>query len=166
MTDLPNTSLIPLTQGQFAIVDADIFEFLNQWKWLAQRKGQRFYAMRTTQKHEGKRRNIRMHMVINHASDNRITDHINGNGLDNRRCNLRSVTLSQNQWNAGSRGGSSKYKGVSWHTRDKAWRVKIKVDGNIISLGQYKTEEEAALAYNEGAIRLHGEYAKLNVCGY
>jgi len=105
-----------------------------------------------------------MHREIMDAPAGMEVDHINGNGLDNRKCNLRLATSSQNKRNQRKqrRKTSSKYKGVYWHKRDKVWVVRIQAEGKEKYIGSYKTEQEAALAYNEAALKYHGEYAKLN----
>ena len=92
-------------------------------------------------------------------------DHIDGNGLNNQRNNLRIVTNQQNGMNQKKqrRSTTSRYKGVCWHNKNKGWMAGIKHNRKTIYLGCYETEEEAALAYNTEATRIFGEYAKLNV---
>lgn len=170
MTDLPNTRLIPLTQGQFAIVDADDYEWLMQWKWCADKKMRpsgevrTYYAIRFNRdKKTGKDTNILMHRLINNAPSKEHTDHINGNGLDNRKCNLRSVGVSQNQWNQQIRANkSSKFKGVSWNKGKKKWCAQIKCNGARYFLGLFDSEVNAAMAYDKKALALFGDYAHLN----
>lgn len=88
-------------------------------------------------------------------------DHINGNGLDNRRVNLRLATSLQNQGNSRKRrNASSYYKGVSWYKPLKKWRAQIKVDKHVIHLGYFVSEEEAAIVYQEAAIAHFGEFAR------
>ena len=90
-------------------------------------------------------------------------DHINGNGLDNRRCNIRLCEHRQNMWNQGSRKNTSSiYKGVTFFKRDGSWQAKIAPNGKTIHLGYFQTEAEAAQAYNEKAKEIFGEFAKLN----
>ena len=90
-------------------------------------------------------------------------DHANGNGLDNRRCNIRLCEHRQNMWNQGGRKNtSSKYKGVTYFKRDGNWQAKIAPNGKTVHLGYFKTEEEAAKAYNDKAVELFSEFAKLN----
>ncbi len=90
-------------------------------------------------------------------------DHINGNGLDNRRENIRLCKHQQNMWNQPSRRNtSSKYKGVTYFKRDGNWQAKIAPNGKTLQLGYFKTEVEAADAYNQKATELFGEFAKLN----
>ena len=90
-------------------------------------------------------------------------DHIDDNGpkTDNRICNLRKSTISQNMHNRGEyKSNKSGYKGVSWHKRVKKWRAQIKYNNKVMHLGYFSTPEEAYEAYKEAALRLHGEYAR------
>ena len=150
---------IPLTQGKYALIDNDMFGYLNQWKWYAHKSGFTYYAER----HEENRKTIIMHRVIMKAKKGQISDHRNCDGLDNRRKNLRFATRSQNGQNQRINiKGSSKYKGVSWHKRDQIWRAKIKLHGRFIHLGNYHNETVAACVYDQMAIKLFGEFARLN----
>lgn len=86
-------------------------------------------------------------------------DHINGVRGDNRLCNLRPATKSQNGMNRGAiRGKTSGYKGVSWHKRDKKWHAQATVDGNHHCLGYFDTAEEASVAYQSFVMPIHGEF--------
>ena len=89
-------------------------------------------------------------------------DHINMNGLDNRRVNLRVATRSQNMANSRSRGGSSQYKGVCWRKDTLKWQASIKINYKQINLGSYADEVQAALAYDRAARHYFGEFARLN----
>jgi len=88
-------------------------------------------------------------------------DHRNGNGLDNRRANLRD-SEGKNQRNVGSRGGTSLYKGVSWDKDTGKWRAQIKVDGRKIYLGLHVDELDAARAYDKASIKYHGVSGRPN----
>jgi hypothetical protein len=107
---------------------------------------------------------IIFHRWITHAPQHLQVDHKNNDTLDNRRkFNLRWCTRSENQRNQKVRNdGSSKFKGVYWYNRHKKYMAQIKVDKKDIFLGYFKTEPEAANAYNDAAIKYHGEFAKLN----
>lgn len=155
---------IPLTQGKVALVDAEDYAYLSQWKWHAMKqKNGIYYAVRNIVK-DGKQTTIRMHREIMKTPKGMDTDHTNGNGLDNRKENLRICAHSQNQKNCKKyNNNSSGYKGVCWHTRDKKWAVGIQMNGEKIYLGLYVTKEKAAIAYNEAAKKLFGEYARLNI---
>lgn len=159
-------ALIELTQGQVAIVDDEILEYLLEKKWYADWKkrsiGRVFYAV-------NKSRNaprIAMHRYVmeyyGHDIANLMVDHINGNTLDNRYVNLRVCTNQQNQQNRKMKhlGSHSKYKGVS--KKYKKWAASITISGKKIHIGMYFTEEDAARAYDKKAIELFKEYASLN----
>lgn len=154
---------ILLTQGETAIVDDEDYDRLMVHSWCIIKCSNTIYAKRGC-KVRGKSHSVLMHREIMDAPTGMEVDHINGNGLDNRKCNLRLATSSQNKRNQRKqrRKTSSKYKGVYWHKRDKVWMVRIQAEGKEKYIGSYKTEQEAALAYNEAALKYHGEYAKLN----
>ena len=154
---------IQLTQGKVAIVDDEDFEYLNQFKWCAAKLSGIFYAVRNAPK-DGKRYQQLMHRVINKTPDSKQTDHINGNGLDNRKSNLRTATTRQNKQNCASqKNTTSKHKGISWQASRNKWFVQIRIDtGKDVFLGRYSDETEAAKAYNIAAAKYFGEFAKLN----
>lgn len=153
---------IPLTQGKISIADVEDYEYLNQWKWHALRDGNTYYAIRAIPK-DGKQTSISMHREILKTPKGMYTDHINMDGLDNRRDNLRICTRSQNQMNSEKhKNNNSGFKGVCWHIGIKKWMAQIKVDKKQICLGYFENKEEAALVYNEAAKKYHGEFAKLN----
>ena len=109
-----------------------------------------------------------MHRVILGATKGDQVDHINGNKLDNRRCNLRLCSGSQNQMNRRAIGGVSKFKGVVWQKRSGAggfWRASITKDGVTKYLGSFSTDLEAAAAYNSAAQELYGAFAAVNDLG-
>lgn len=157
---------IQLTRGKAAIVDDVDFLQLNQWKWRVSSRG---YARRTITvfEHQNGKRKIReiyMHRLILNTPDGFLTDHINGDPLDNRRCNLRICTNAENQHNQLIRSTkSSRYKGVGWRERENRWMAKIRVNGQTIHLGYFATEEDAAVAYDKSAVLYFGEFAKLNL---
>lgn len=107
-----------------------------------------------------------LHRHILHVDGNKVVDHINGDRSDNRKQNLRIVTQRQNTWNAGiSKSNTTGYKGVYFDSGRKRYSAKIGVSGTYHFLGRYQTVEEAAIAYNEAALRYFGEYARINVVG-
>lgn len=152
---------ISLTQGQFAVVDDADFEQLNQFKWFAHKRTGNFYAVR---RKDGK--HVSMHRELLGITDPSILgDHKDRNTLNNQRNNLRKASRSQNNANTRSRNNSvSKYLGVSPFVKNgkSKWRANICKDKKIYHLGYFKTEEDAALAYNKKALELHGEFANLN----
>jgi hypothetical protein len=146
--------LLPLSRGEFAKVDDADFEWLSQWKWHALKQPNTFYACRTV-KDGGRKSTIWMHRAINQTPDGAKTDHINGDGLDNRRSNLRSVTHQENMINcARHKSGSSRFRGVSWHVRQNRWIAQITVDYRNIYLGVFDTEEAAHDVYTAARARL------------
>ena len=107
---------IPLTQNKFALVDDADYDWLNQFKWYARNEGQRYYACRSFRV-DGHVHHIVMHRLILglKEGDGKITDHIDGNGLNNSRSNLRICTSAENNFNQRPQAGkTSKYKGVHW----------------------------------------------------
>lgn len=107
---------------------------------------------------------VRMHRLIMGALPGQIVDHINGDGLDNRRENLRIVSRAQNNQNARCFTGASKFKGVAKHHYTHKWRAYISVGGRQVHLGFFTEELAAARAYNKAALEYFGDYAKLNGC--
>jgi hypothetical protein len=137
--------LIPLTQGKFAIVDDEDCDWLMTWKWYAERRGHTFYA-RTTLPGDAKE-NIYMHRMLSMYPKKGLTvDHINGNGLDNRRVNRRVCTHRINLCNR-RKVGSSRYPGVNWNKNSKSWQAQIQIDHKDVCLGNYKRELDAYGAY-------------------
>lgn len=154
-----NMKKIELTKGKFTLVDNDDFEWLNQYKWyyFRTKDGNEYAANRINNK------TTYMHRMILNAQKNEYCDHINGDGLDNRRNNLRKCTNQQNGFNSKiSKNNTSGYKGVTWHKQDELWQARIQKNGKDISLGTYRNKLDAARAYDKGAIKYFGEFARLN----
>lgn len=156
---------IVLNNGNVCLVDTTEFEELSKYKWGS--VGTKFmYAARGTKK-QGKYTKILMHREITKAKQNEIVDHINGNTLDNRKQNLRLTDRAGNTKNSLKRSdGSSKYKGVRKSYLSKngpRYSVRIQISkSKRIFVGYFKSEVEAAKAYNEAAIKYFGEFARLN----
>lgn len=151
---------IPLTQGLYALVDDEDFEMLNQHNWSATRNKKVWYAMRKQGTPTG-RRSIKMHQMLFPGAVE--IDHKNRDGLDNRRCNLRPATGSQNMANRGMmKNNTSGYVGVSPHRQSGKWRAVIRCLGRYESLGLFYDPKEAAKVYNERAKKLFGTFAHLN----
>jgi hypothetical protein len=149
---------IPLSKGLEAIVDDEDYEWLSAYNWHVIDGGSGLkYAVRSLHNQKTK-----MHRLIMDAKKGQTVDHINGDGLDNRRCNLRFATMKQQQANSKKRKGSSKYKGVHWSEYHHKWCACFHRDGKTIHLGYYATEIEAARDYNEVVAAVDGEFARLN----
>ncbi len=155
---------IPLSKGKFAIVDDVDFELVNRYKWHTKdtKTGKRWYANRSVW--GPPRKNILLHRFLLNPKPDEQCDHINGDGLDNRRSNLRIATNSQNNMNRQKQSGkySSHFKGVTWHKLGNKWMAQIHFNNKILYLGLFLNEIDAAKAYNLAASKYFGEYANLN----
>jgi hypothetical protein len=152
-----------IAAGRVALIDDEDLELVSQYRWWVYeevRPGPRDHGpyaiafLRGDPRH----RKIGMHNLI--LSRLRV-DHVDGDGLNNQRSNLRAATRSQNGANSGPRRGTSRFKGVSWDPRG-CWRAQITVDHHMRLLGRFISEEEAARAYDAAALAAWGEYARLN----
>ena len=156
---------IPLTHGKVALVDSQDYNWLSQFKWRAQKSGKRsdsFYAVRNMTI-EKRRTTIQMHRQIMDPPHGLEIDHKNNNGLDNRRCNLRFCTRSQNMANSrGHRRRRSSFKGVSFHKEYKKWRAIITQNKKNQHLGFFRSQVRAAKAYDDKAKELFGQFARPN----
>jgi hypothetical protein len=159
----PGCVAIKLASGGAALIDEEDLHIVLGFKWYAAMSSRKFYAFRVRKKgHE--KETPQMHRIIMGNPDGEV-DHINGNGLDNRKCNLRICTRTENMYNRRpKRGGTSKYKGVWYerHANHGRWRAQIRAGGKAINLGSFHNEEDAAIAYNKAALELHGDFALLN----
>ena len=155
---------INLTKGFVALVDDEDFELLNQRKWFAKVKKrgdkQYIYAICNVQLPSGMWTSKTMHRIILNPHLNELVDHIDHNGLNNQKSNLRICTNGQNQMN---RFNASKtgFKGVN-KNRNGRYFAAINVDKKRIRLGTYNTPEEAAHVRDEAAIKYHKDFANLN----
>ena len=150
---------IKLTGGLVALVDDDDYEWLNQFKWCSDGKG---YAVRATRRINGKKTTIKMHREILGLTtgDGRIGDHVNGNVCDNRRENLRVCNECENQHNQGKRKtNTSGFKGVYFNKTEKRWKARIMTNNKQKSLGGFATPELAYEAYQQAALKFHGDFA-------
>ncbi len=155
---------IQLTRGQVALVDDEDYEWLNQWKWYAMKHPYGYYAGRNITSGINQQKKLKMHRVILGLTDPKTTgDHISGFTLDNRRCNLRVATTSENLRNQVKQRtpSTSKYKGLTF--RSNKYDIRIVVNGKTIHLGSAKNELQGAKKYNEAAIKYFGEFARLNI---
>ncbi len=157
---------IKLTRGMVALVDDRDYDFLIQWKWHANPSTTNgcFYARRTIRVGKGVKR-IYMHRLIMQADSGIKVDHIDRNGLNNQRSNLRLCTRQQNTFNTNNRKRKSPYKGVSKkedYDRKKPWRACFKANGKQMLFGHFETEIEAAICYDINVLKFRGEFAVLN----
>ena len=154
---------IPLTQGQVTTID-DVDADRAVFNWHAHREGKTFYAIRMARKPDGSRIAVRLHQEI--AERMGIVgspDHIDRNGLNNCRSNLRPDPKRRNNANQGIRSdNTSGYKGVTWHKRGGKWQAQIQVNGKRRHLGLFVDEIEAAKAYDRAALEAFGEFAVPN----
>lgn len=142
---------IPLTQNKFALVDDEDFERVIKYKWYFNKGG---YAFSTNTPP------LIMHRLIMNTPPNMDTDHINGNGLDNRRCNLRIATTAQNvQHQRIKSNNKTGYKGVMWYKAGQKWHAQITHNYKKHHLGYFLTKEEAIATYNQAAQKYFGEFA-------
>jgi hypothetical protein len=148
------SKVISLTQGYVTLVDDDDYIWLSQWRW--------HYGDGYARRNEwrgGKSHTIRMHRLIHQTPAGMDTDHIDGDGLNNQRSNLRTATSTENMRNRRMRkDNTSGFRGVTWSKREKKWVAQIRLDGKRIHLGYYNTPEEAAEVYIRKAIELFGEF--------
>lgn len=150
---------IPLTKGKVALVDEEDYEKLIKYKWHAI-NGK--YAARSVWDGLNKKKTmVLMHREVLGNPEGLDVDHINLNTFDNRKVNLRAITHQHNCFNRPGLEGHSRFKGVIKSAKGK-WAARISISGKGINLGSYKTEEDAARAYNVAALKYVGETAMLN----
>lgn len=152
---------IKLRSGRISKVDEEDFEKLSKYKWLENVKMNTSYAVASILSDDKKDRvHIKMHRIVMNAPKGMDVDHLNGNGLDNRKCNLRICTKSQNGMNKGILNrNTSGFKGI--YRKHRKWIAQIGVNNKRIRIGSFNTPEEAYKAYCEAAIKYHGEFARL-----
>lgn len=156
--------IIPLTQGKFAAVSPEDYDYLSRFNWCAMKKRTTFgYLWCAVRCLLPKNRLVYMHREIARRArlkKSKEYDHRDRNGLNNTRENIRPCTRSQNVANrTKSSGKSSKYKGVSWGKKNHKWDARIRCNGKQFCLGLFENEEDAAQAYAVAAVRLFGEFA-------
>lgn len=152
-----------MTQNQVVLIDDEDFSNLSEYNWYVSYDNNGHCEARTNFTIDKKQKHISMHRFITNAPQGLEVDHINGNGLDNRKENLRICTKSQNLRNQHKTCGTSKYKGVSWRVRANKWESRIYVNGKKLFLGLHSDEVAAAIAYDKAAMQYFGEFAKTNI---
>jgi hypothetical protein len=154
---------IYLDEGKWTILDPKDYYLFARFKWCIGGDNGNFYAIRGQRIGSDDFKIVRLHRLIMDAPDGVLVDHINGDGLDNRRANLRLATHSQNQWNKRKmENTTSRFVGVSFRENRGKWTAYIGVAGKRIWLGNFDSEIEAARVYDEAAKKYRGEFARLN----
>jgi hypothetical protein len=158
---------VPLSKGKFAIIDDDDFELISKYKWSATEPDHRrsIYARTNIKGDDGKYYTERMHRLVLglNKGDGKIVDHINGDGLDNRKSNLRISSHSDNAANVSThRGNKSGYKGVSFLNDRGYWRTEVRRNRLNVYRSSSRCIHLAALKYNDNAVRVHGISVWLN----
>ena len=155
-------AFIPLSQGREAVIDAADVHLVASRNWHARSRDGIWYALSNERLPGGRRVLLSLHRVILGDIDKPVIDHADGDGLNNRRSNLRPATYQQNAVNSKPNSNSrTGFKGVA-PTKSGRWTAQIRVDGRAKYLGTFGSPDEAACAYDAEAIRIHGEFARLN----
>jgi hypothetical protein len=148
-----------------ALMDADVLPIMGQYTWwIDMGMGKRSPYAATTAVVAGRSVNLAMHRLILNPGSSLHVDHRDGDGLNNRRSNLRSATVTQNRANELVRrvGTASQYKGVKWRRQSNGWVAQCVVDGRMKYLGLYDREIDAALAYDDAVRSEYGDFAATN----
>lgn len=149
---------IKLPCGRVALIDDDNLQMTLPYRWYADKRKRTVYVRgRLTRDHVG---GVYLHSLL---TGNVETDHINGNGLDNRRQNLRLCTQSENCLNAVKKGKTKRFKGVYFDARRGKWWSQLYIGRKSHFGGYWATELEAAVSYDELALKYHGDFARLNL---
>jgi hypothetical protein len=164
MTDEQAIAMVTVSADHVALIESRDLELVSGYRWypLFGHNG-KIYVVANV-----KKTIVYMHRLIAGTPKGLETDHVNGDGLDNRRGNLRTATCSLNSantWKPARPDGSahtSKFKGVSWDRARGKWQSKINPGGGTKNLGRYRSEEDAARAYDAAAVASWGEFARLN----
>jgi hypothetical protein len=151
---------VPLTQGYEAVLDAKNAHLVSGFNWTLKRRPHTFYAYRQVNIC-GKKQDILMHRALMDVSEFDQVDHIDHNGLNNCRSNLRIATHQQNQFNRKvGKNNKSGFKGVSWHKASGRWIASIRASGVTHYLGIFDDPNDAHAAYCDASARLHGEFGR------
>ena len=153
-----DVAYVPLTKGYEAVIDAADVHLVKGRPWHAKPDKSCVYARTNVQKSDGTRTTVMMHQLLTGFA---MTDHINGDGLCNRRSNLRAATIEQNNQNAAKpRTNTSGIKGVTWDRQRNKWRATISVGSKGVHLGYFSTPDDAAAVYAKASAKHHGEFGR------
>jgi len=159
----PNTRLIQLTLGMWAVVDSEDYERVREHEWSAWESNGNWYASTKIKTDSGYKFTLLHRFILGITDPNILIDHKDNDGLHDFKTNIRICTNEQNAMNRKKRKGcTSDFKGVSWYNITNRWKASICFKGHTISLGYFLTEIEAASAYNKKAVEFFGEFCKLN----
>jgi hypothetical protein len=152
-----------ITRGKSVLLDDADYDRVAALPWQARPSFGTWYAQRSFKRDDGSRITINLARWLLGVTDPSVlVDHINGDGLDNRRSNLRCAEAHQNSCNKHrlrrKTGLSSKFKGVCWHVAARKWQARIGVRGKRYDLGRFDSEQEAHAAYVQASRKLHGEF--------
>ncbi len=155
-----NVAYIPLTKGYEAVIDAADVPLVGGFNWLALLGARTVYVLRHKKTPAGPNVKFYLHRVLLDAPPDMVVDHINGDGLDNRRANLRLATYAQNsRYSRRAASNTTGFKGVTYAVREKRWQAQIVVDGRAKYLGSFEHPELAHAVYCAAARFYFGEFA-------
>lgn len=159
LRDCDTMKLLPLTKGFSVMVDDEDYDFLNQWKWTYQSG----YACRNATNPDKTRKPIKMHRLLMNPPDTMEVDHIDGNGINNQKSNLRICSHAENCKNQKVRYSTKTgFKGVDFHTKSNKYRVRITRHYKVHHVGFFSDLQAAVKAYNEASVWLHRDFARPN----
>jgi AP2 domain len=153
-----NVAYVPLTQGYAATIDVADVPLVAEYSWYIHKDRYTHYARTSIRAPDGRRITLRLHQLLTGFP---MTDHIDGDGLNNKRDNLRQASHSENGWNRRANiGNKSGLKGAQWYPPTQQWRARIAANGKQIHLGYYATAEDAHEAYCRASIDMHGSFGR------
>lgn len=161
---LPKTVSLPLTNGGAVIVDSADLPIVGRYKWYGIESNGTTYAQANIKVPVGrtgyKWTTLKLHRVLFPESE--VVDHIDGNGLNDSRSNLRPASRGENSRNRKHFSKRTPYKGVSWKADVGKWCARINAQGRVIHLGYFGDAAEAARAYNRASLKMHGKFSRIN----
>jgi hypothetical protein len=150
---------IPLTQGQHAIIDVEDYNKIAPYNWYAAKQGNYFYAVTNQKQEDGKYKQARMHRIILNPPLDKVVDHKNRNGLDNRKVNLRTCTVAENSRNRKLHSGNTTgHRGIYWNSRLNKWIAQIRKMDKLHHLGVFSQKKDAIKARVKAEERLFKDF--------